>query len=197
MMVMQMAASDPEMRAKLDMTELYKLTIGQMDVPVDRLFLPEDAEQAPDPMQEMAMKEAAAKLAASEAGAGKAEAEAMIAQMTAQAMQNTGGASMGDIIRQAISADDNKTRILVAEMEREEEAMRLARNQDISWQELEAKMQDKERDRQIEVMFKEQEMQSVQARNQADEFSKGFKLRLEANEQRIRSLNMQKGFDSI
>jgi len=197
MMVMQMAASDPEMRAKLDMTELYKLTIGQMDVPVDRLFLPEDAEQAPDPMQEMAMKEAAAKLAAAEAGAGKAEAEAMIAQMTAQAMQNTGGASMGDIIRQAISADDNKTRILVAEMEREEEAMRLARNQDISWQELEAKMQDKERDRQIEVMFKEQEMQSVQARNQADEFSKGFKLRLEANEQRIRSLNMQKGFDSI
>jgi ABC-type Na+ transport system ATPase subunit NatA len=148
-------------------------------------------------MQEMAMKEAAAKLAAAEAGAGKAEAEAMIAQMTAQAMQNTGGASMGDIIRQAISADDNKTRILVAEMEREEEAMRLARNQDISWQELEAKMQDKERDRQIEVMFKEQEMQSVQARNQADEFSKGFKLRLEANEQRIRSLNMQKGFDSI
>ena len=143
------------------------------------------------------MKEAAAKLAAAEAGAGKAEAEAMIAQMTAQAMQNTGGASMGDIIRQAISADDNKTRILVAEMEREEEAMRLARNQDISWQELEAKMQDKERDRQIEVMFKEQEMQSVQARNQADEFSKGFKLRLEANEQRIRSLNMQKGFDSI
>lgn len=206
LMFLQMALQDPELKSKIKMDDLYKLALSSMDIPVERLWKSEEevANEPPDPMQEMQQRQAAAEVEEAEARAIKAQAEADEAVIHAQMAQQGGGEDMAgrmelerELIRADTSSMENRTKIMIAQMERDGRMAEAVSNREISMAELSAKLQVQERDREIDTMLRRMEQQRAERHEAAQDFMQGFKLRLEANEQSLRAKNLKQGYDTF
>lgn len=199
LMVMQMAENNPNMQKRINMDELYQLTIRQMDVPVERLFFTDEEmqQQGPDPAEQLQQQIAEAEMVKAKAEAGEAEAKAAQAQLEFQAARENGGMSSQDLARLQINENDNATRIDLARINHETEMMQLAQKEGMSWEQMQTKLSMDERDREFDRLVRAQQEERAARRERAEQFAKGYELRLEAQREQSRTQNLKQGFDSI
>ena len=209
-LLMQMAASDPNMAAQLHLNDIYRLYLTFLDVPVDNLIkTPEEVEaeqanQQPDPLMqaELALKQAQAEAAKAKAQADMARAQAD--QMRAQAMmlEAQKGQSMDVIDHSEVMAlelryaemrdkqNDRDLKLQLALIDRETKLTEIAAKQGLEYDKLEAKITS---DREKALA----DLQVTQSQQASQEYFDAARLRLDQYKEELRTKNMQKGFDSF
>lgn len=210
-MVMNMAAQDPELRAMLNTEDMYKDVVNFLDVPTDRWFKSdEERQQAQEAMSQQQQQEQQrgeqifqAELQEKQAKAAKAQAEArnlMYPEQDQTAMIEF----QREQIRAADAQAERETKMVIAQMERDATLAKAAAEQEIKLVDLQGRLETAEQDRLVKALIEQGRIEQQERKAQRDEFQRGIdaqlKLRQEAwneRQQQLKEQNMRRGFDSF
>ena len=209
-LLMQMAASDPELRASLHMNDVYRLYLSFLDVPVDNLVkTPEEIEaemaaQPPDPVQEaeLALKQSQTKAADAKAQAdlSRVEVDKIRAQTALLEAQNGQKLEMVDHseimaleLRYAEMRDKQNDRDLQLQLkllDRETKLMEVAAKNNLEYSKMEAQISS-DRERMLA------DLSITKGQQASKDYFDSARLRLDQYSEELRTKNMDRGFDSF
>ena len=209
-LLMQMSASDPELRAELNMNDVYRLYLSFLDVPVDMLVkTPEEIEadkaaQGPDPMQEaeIALKKAQAEAATAKAQAdlARAQADGLRAQAMMLEAQNAQQIEVVDHsevmaleLRYAEMRDKQNDRDLQLQLElirRETKLTEIAAKQGLEYDKLNAQISS-DREKMLA------DLSITKGQQESADYFDAARLRLDQYKEELRTKNQAAGFDSF
>jgi len=202
-LLMQMAASDPELRMELNMNDVYRLYLNFLDVPVETLVkspeeaAAEKANQQPDPLQEA---EVNLKNAQAQAATARAEADNLRAQaMMIEAQQ---GQSMDIVDHSEVMAlelryaemrdkqNDRDLKLQLALIDRETRLMEIASKEGIAYEQMN-KQVSSEREQMLA------DLQVTNSQQASKDYFDAARLRLDQYREELRTKNASKGYDSF
>jgi len=209
-LLMQMAASDPELRASLHMADVYRLYLSFLDVPVDNLVKTdeeieaEQANQQPDPMQEaeVALKNAQAGAATAAAAADTARAQADGLRAQAMMLEAQQGQQLEMIDHSEIMAlelryaemrdkqNDRDLQLQLKLLDRETKLMEVSAKTGLEYDKMEAKI-NSDREKMLA------DLSITKSQNESKDYFDSARLRLDQYSEELRTRNMAKGFDSF
>jgi len=211
-LLMQMAASDPELRASLHMNDVYRLYLNFLDVPVDNLVkTPEEVEaemqaaaQQTDPVQdsEVALNQARAAAVTETAAAATMRAQADMARSQAQLLEAQNGQKLEMVdhseimaleLRYAEMRDKQKDRDLQLQLkllDRETKLMEVAAKNNLAYAQMESQITS-DREKMLS------DLSITKGQMESKDYFDSARLRLDQYSEELRTRNMAKGFDSF
>ena len=209
-LLMQMAASDPELRQELRMNSVYRLYLNFLDVPIDTLVkTPEEVAAAqmsaqPDPLQqaEIALKQAQAQATQAKAEADRARVEvdrirAEVALAEAQNGQSLDVLDHSEVmaleLRYAEMRDKQNDRDLQLQLkliDRETKLIEIASKEGLAYEQLNAQVSG-EREKLLA------DLQVTQSQRASEDYFNAARLRLDQYKEELRTKNMSRGYDSF
>lgn len=182
-LLLQMAAQDPELRSKIHMDELYRVYLSFMDIPTDQLLKTpeqveqEQAQQQPDPIQELEVQERQARIAKLQA-----ETNAIGTSVPQDPNQPSPDKLMEVELAYLKLQDkeaDRAAQVEVATINMNTQMMRVASDEKISYQQIMA------------------DMEKFQRSQQSKDYFDAARLRLDEFRDRLKALNLGKGYDTF
>lgn len=193
-LLIQMAAQDQALAQRLNLDELYSLYLGFMDIPVERLLKSKEqvdrelANQQPSQHEVLEMEKLVA------------ETEELRARAMAHASKGQGeqgGPSADRLLQYEVEMAklmdrqaDRDAQVLIEQLRRDTMLMRVAADENVSYEKIRADM---------EKFYTKQGSEEAwrQRKQEADEFFQAAKLRLEEHRDRLKEVNLTRGYDTF
>lgn len=192
-LLIQLAAQDPSLAGMLNIEELYRVYLGFMDIPVDRLIKSseqikrEQAGQQPSPLEQLEMQE-------KEATIQKLQAEAAEKQQNVLSGQQPTAEKLMEMelefAKLSVSREQSKMQMEIEAMRRDTQLLRAAADEGIAYEKISADMEKFHTKLQVDIATREAERQS-------DDYFKAAELRLTEYRDRLKAINLGKGFDTF
>ena len=201
-LVMQMAAGDPAMAARLNMEEVYRIYLMHLDVPVDSMIktdeeiAADEANAKPDPMQaaQLAEIESKTNLNNARAEAEQKRGDAALKDAEGQNIQVIDHSEMMALeLRYAEMRDKQNDRDLQLQLkliDRETKLIEIASKEGLAYDTLNAKISG-EREKMLA------DLQITSSQQQSKDYFDAARLRLDQYKEELRTANMSRGFDSF
>jgi hypothetical protein len=189
-LLIQLAAQDPNLAAKLNLDELYRVYLGFMDIPIDLLLKTpeqvkmEQANQQPSPLEQLEMDEKRANINKLNAQA-QAAGQGLGNQVTEKDMLNM------DLEYAKLSAQQyaQNLQLEIEGIRRDTQLLRTAADEGIKYEQIRADME------RFHTKL-ENETQLRLRKQSSDDYFKAAELRLSEFRDRLKSINLSKGFDT-
>jgi len=205
LMALSMAQQDPDLKRRVRMERLYKMSWSTMDIPVNDLFLTDEEmeNQGPSAQEQMQQAQAEAEVQKAQAEATKAQAEAQEASQKIERAAQNGGVDQSELIelerermRAESEAADRETKLIIAQMERDSRMAQAAAQENIKMADIEARFQSGEQDRQVRAMLEASKQRAQEARERADQILRGMELRRQMHQDSLKERNLEAGHDT-
>ena len=191
-LLIQLAAQDPGLAQMLNLDALYRVYLGFMDIPVERLLKSpeqvsrEKAAAPPDPMQQLMVEEKTAIVE-------KLRAETAAANAKAQA----GGVTEKDVMEMELEYAklqggqyQVEAQLEIERTRQNTQLLRAAADEKIAYQQIQSDMEKFYSQREVDTQLRLRKQQS-------DDFFKAAELRLAEARDRLKTLNLSRGFDTF